>query len=198
MKLAGGLKDIERFKGQFFWKDYPQQARYQSVADHTWRMALLLMLVEKDLSQPIDMAKAMKMAIVHDLAEVIAGDLSPLGTDGTGKDSHIYNAKAAEAKFENELAAAKKMFGTLPQQLGEVMLGIWLEYEKQEAFEAKVVKAVDKIEGKLQAAEYAGGKMVDAHLDFSLKYGLVSYEADPALKSLGLAVNEELKKDQGK
>ena len=99
LKTIGGLKDLERFRGQFFWKDYPQQKRYESVADHTWRMAMLLIVSEKYLSDPLDISKALKMALIHDLPEIIAGDLSPLGSDGTGHDSHLYNKELAAKKY---------------------------------------------------------------------------------------------------
>lgn len=195
LKIIGGLKDLERFRGQFFWKDYEQRARYESVADHTWRMAILLMLVEKHLSQPIDISKSLKMVLVHDIAEVIAGDLSPLGSDGTGNDSHLHNKEAAKSKHENELAAAKEIFSKLPTEQGKELFDLWLECEKQESFETKVVKALDKIEGKLQAAEYLKGLMYEKHLDFCLKYGTEKYDVDPAIKELDLAVNAEISKN---
>lgn len=134
------------------------------------------------------------MLIVHDLAEVVTGDLSPLGTDGTGQDSHLYNKEKAKEKFDGENAAAKKIFGVLPPELAKELYGVWMEYEKQECYEAKIVKAVDKLEGKLQAAEYAKGNMVATHLDFSLKYGMEAIEVDPALAELGEAVCGEMGK----
>lgn len=74
------LKKIERFRGQYFWKDYPQLARYESVADHSWRLALLVAVFADKLSQPFNLEKGLKMALIHDLPELIAGDVSPLGT----------------------------------------------------------------------------------------------------------------------
>lgn len=66
------LKLIERYKGQFYWKDYPRLERYESVADHSWRLALLVLLVSDRLSKKINLEKALKMAIIHDIAEIIA------------------------------------------------------------------------------------------------------------------------------
>lgn len=195
LKVIGALKDLERFRGQFFWREYPQRDRYESVADHTWRMAMMLILVEKHLSQPIDLGKTLKMLLIHDLPEIIAGDLSPLGSDGTGQDSHLYNKEKAEEKYQNEKKAAESIFGKLPKEQAEEFLKLWFEYEEQNNYESRVVKAIDKIEGKLQAAEYLGGHMFPAHLDFSLKYGVSTFDVDPTLKELGMAINEELKKD---
>lgn len=148
-----GLKNLERWRGQYFWKDYPQRDRYESVADHSWRMAMMLAVIAEHLAQPIDLAKAMKMALIHDLPEIIVGDPSPLGSDGTGKDSHAYDTVKAEEKFQKEREAAEQIFGELPEAQGRELLGLWLEFEAQESYEAKIVVAVDKLEAKLQASE---------------------------------------------
>jgi putative hydrolase of HD superfamily len=195
LKTIEGLKTLERFRGQFFWRDYPGQPRYESVADHTWRMAMLLIVAEKYLSQPIDLSKTLKMTLIHDLPEIITGDLSPLGPDGTGNQSHLYNKELANKKHENEDKAAKEIFGKLPKEQGDELYSLWMEYEKQENYESKIVKAIDKIEGKLQAAEYSKGVMFKDHLDFSIKYGISTWEVDPFLKELGMLTNEELQKD---
>jgi putative hydrolases of HD superfamily len=83
--LLEGLKKIERFKGQFYWRDYPELKRYESVADHSWRLAMLVILLEKQFSQNINLEKAIKIALIHDIPEILSGDASPLGEDGTGK-----------------------------------------------------------------------------------------------------------------
>ena len=193
LHLIEGLKNLERWRGQVFWRHYPQRERYESVADHSWRMALMLTLVAENLAKPIDLAKAMKMALIHDLPEIIAGDQSPLGSDGTGKDSHAYNKSAAERKFQMEKEAAEKIFAELPKQQGDELLELWLEFESQKSFEAKVVMAVDKLEGKLQAAEYLQGAMFKEHLDFNLTYRVEMYKVDPVLKELGDLILNEFK-----
>lgn len=71
-KYLEGFKKMERFKGATFWKEYPFPARYESNADHTWRMAMMLVLLERHLAYPIDFKKAMKMLLVHDSAGIYA------------------------------------------------------------------------------------------------------------------------------
>ncbi len=186
-----GFKKIERFVGQHFWKDYPHPLRYESDADHTWRMAMMLVVIEKRLSRPIDFAKAMKMLLIHDVPEIIAGDASPLGTDGTGKDSHAYNTDMAEAKFEREKEAAEEIFGKLPKEEAEALYALWLEYEDQASYEAKVIKALDRFEGKLQTLEYTNGVIFKEHLAFAETYGTDTFNIDPALKELEAVLLEE-------
>ncbi len=189
-KFIGQLKEIERFKDQYFWKDYPHKKERESVADHTWRMAMMLVVLEPHLSRPLNLGNALKMCLVHDLPEIIAGDASPLGSDGTGKDGHHYNEAVAAKRYEEEKAAAKKIFSQLPDT-GEELYKLWIEFEEQKTFEAQVVKAMDKLEGKLQAAEYLGGVMFKEHLPFNLAYGIKYFEVDPAVKELSELVLKE-------
>lgn len=195
IKMMQGVKEVERFTGQFFWKEYPRKKEYESVADHTWRMAMILVIIEPYLSKPIDFARTMKMALIHDIPEIIAGDASPLGSDGTGNDSHLYNEKAAEEKYKKEDAAAKEIFSKLSKDQGQELYDLWLEHEKQETFEAKIVKALDKLEGKLQAAEYTKDGIFEKHLEFSLKYGEGFFDIDPVFKKLNAMVRDEFTKD---
>ena len=190
-----GFKKIERFVGQFFWKDYPQQKRYDSDADHTWRMAMMLLSLEDEFTQPFDFKKAMKMVLLHDIPEIIAGDASPLGTDGTGNDSHAYSKEASEAKFKSENSAAQEIFAKLPGKKAKEFYDLWLEFEKQECYEAKIVKAIDKLEGKLQAYEYRKGEMFKEHFDFTVAYGIETYQVDPALEEFGDILLKKFAKD---
>lgn len=113
----------------------------ESIADHMYRMAILAMTVA---GTQYDNNKLVKMAIVHDLAEAIVGDITPV--DGVSD----------EDKYERESAAIKKiqtMLGTetvVAQEVAE----LWAQYEEGKTDEAKLCKDFDKIEMILQAFEY--------------------------------------------
>jgi putative hydrolase of HD superfamily len=187
------LKKLERFKGQYYWRDYPEQSRYESVADHTWRMAILVLLFEDRLSQPFQTEKALKMALIHDLPEIIAGDASPLGEDGTGKDTYAFRSDLKEAKFLAEKAAAEELFGKLPDPQQSELLDLWHEYERQDCFEAKVVKAFDKLECMLQIIEYQQGHMFPKHLDFVIDYPITHVKIDPAIEQFYQLLADKLR-----
>jgi len=191
--LMDELKRLERYKGQYYWRDYPQPARYESVADHSWRLALLVMLLERKLSRRMDLNKALKMALIHDIPEVIAGDESPLGEDGTGKSTHAFNKEAKEARHESEKRAAKRVFDMLPKEEGKELLGLWLEYERQECFEARVVKALDRIEAFLHVLKERNGKMFPKHIEFSTNYSLQLADVDPEIQKFGEQIAREMK-----
>lgn len=192
--LAGKLKEIERFKGQFYWRDYPKPTRYESPADHSWRLALLVILFADQLSQKLDLEKALKMAVVHDLHEVVCGDASPVGEDGDGNKTYAFNKKIAKQKSAREIKGAKKIFAKLPRKQAADLYKIWLEYEQAKSFEAKVVKSLDKIEASIQVLQYRQGHMFPEHLEFTAKYGTKGSEVDPAIHEFGQFIVQELRK----
>ncbi|MBI4032644.1 HD domain-containing protein [Candidatus Berkelbacteria bacterium] len=179
-----GMKQIERFKGQAFWKEYPQPRRWDSVAEHCWRLSVLVLIVARRVQQPFNLERALGMALTHDIPEIITGDASPLGSDGTGRDSHAYDPEIKATKDEAERRAAHELFGLLPLLERDQLLTLHQEYESQETFESRVVKALDKIEATLQCLEYRGGHMYRGHLEFASTYGVRGASVDPAVQAL--------------
>ena len=107
----------------------------ESVAAHSWGVAWLVINLCPD---HVDTERALKLALVHDLPEVIAGDVTP--HDGISKtDKHAL-----------EMEAAKQLFTRRPD-----LFGIWQEYETAETAEAKFVKECDALDMALQAVRYA-------------------------------------------
>ena len=133
MHTCGNLKKETR-KG---WLRYniPEP---ESVADHSWRMAVICMAL--DSTNELDINKMIKMALIHDLAEALTGDITP--GDGIPR----------EKKLEMEREAVEKIL-TGVDDSGELR-GLWEEYNTGESREARAVVAVDKLEMALQAVEY--------------------------------------------
>lgn len=113
----------------------------ESIADHMYRMAVMALLA-KDLPG-IDREKCVKMAIVHDIAEAIAGDITP--SDGVSKEEK--RRREQEAMDQLSLALGG---GVAAEEMRE----LWEEYEANSSAEAKLVKDFDKVEMILQASEY--------------------------------------------
>lgn len=187
------LKQLERFKGQYYWKDYPKLPRYESVADHTWRLGMLIIILADQLSAKIDVEKALKMVLIHDLPEIYAGDGSPLGDDGTGLNSYAFNQAEAEQRHQQEKNAAALVFEKLPPELAKNFFDLWLEYDLQENFEAKVVRSLDKLEALMQVSEYRQGNLFAEHLAFNIKYASEGLDIDPAIWQFGNFIIEEMK-----
>ncbi|OVA06447.1 HD/PDEase domain [Macleaya cordata] len=122
----------------------------ESIADHMYRMALMA-LIAGDLPG-VNRERCIKIAIVHDIAEAIVGDITP--SDGIPK---------AE-KSRREQAALNEMCDVLGGGLrAEEIQELWAEYENNSSIEANLVKDFDKVEMILQALEYEmeHGKVLD-------------------------------------
>lgn len=189
------LKKLERFKWQPFWRDYPELPRYESVADHSWRLGMLVLMFSDKLSQKLDLEKALKLVLIHDLPEIITGDGSPIGEDGTGQTSYAFNAEKASEKHEQEKKAAKQLFSGLPDDMAQDFYELWLEYDLQSSYEAKVVKSLDKLEALLQVIQYRDGQYFQKHLEFNETYAMKWSDIDPALTEFGKILIQEMKKN---
>ena len=125
----------------------------ESVAAHSWGVAWLVTV----LCPPgLDVGRATQMAILHDLAEVRVGDITP--SDNVSK----------EEKYKLENSAMVDILQKIPR--GESLLALWLEYEQQETQESIFVKSCDKLDMALQAQYYMleQGKDLNEFLDSAL------------------------------
>lgn len=122
----------------------------ESIADHMYRMGLMA-LIASDIPG-LDRDKCIKIAIVHDIAEAIVGDITP--SDGISKAEKSQREREALDHMCKLLGG-----GSRAQEIGE----LWLEYEGNSSPEAKIVKDLDKVEMILQALEYENeqGKDLD-------------------------------------
>ncbi|WP_142309204.1 HD domain-containing protein [Bacillus pseudomycoides] len=119
--------------------------RQESVAEHTWRMSLMAVLVQPYLDKEVNMEKLLKMVIIHDLVEAEAGDIPAFDT--------MNSEQLQLQKQENEQKAILNIKHTLEGPLGDELYNLWIEFEAKETYEAKVANALDKLEVKIQHNE---------------------------------------------
>ena len=110
----------------------------ESVADHSYMTAVMCMLLADDT---VDKDKAVKMALVHDMAESVVGDLTPDDID-------------RESKHEKEKNAMIEIVALLPGLQGKDIMDLWLEFEQGSTNEAIFVKEIDLLDLVMQALEY--------------------------------------------
>lgn len=118
--------------------------RQESVAEHSWRMGLMVMTFYPHLSQKVNLGKCLKMAILHDLAEAEVGDIPVFETQ---------TLEAKKNKFIAEKMAMEKICALIDAPLGQEFFTLWEEYENKDSYEAKFINALDKIEVFLQHVE---------------------------------------------
>ena len=144
LSICGKLKQTKRTG----WTKYEEiTSQVESVADHSFRIALMAFVFglqqEEDKEEKVlDVQKLVTMALVHDIAESIVGDITP----------HCGISK--EEKNTLEVEAMRELKETLGDVAGETIETLWLEYENGSSREARVVKELDKLEMLLQASEY--------------------------------------------
>ena len=134
-KTAANLKKIPR-QG---WIDKLSLNNPESVADHSYSMAVMSMVIS-DLGK-YDSEKILKMALLHDLSESDIGDYTP---------EQI--SKEKKSKLEND--AFNEIIKKLPDSIQSHYLKIWQEYQENNSPESKIVHQIDRLEMVLQAKLY--------------------------------------------
>ncbi|MCJ1398790.1 hypothetical protein MMC11_001991 [Xylographa trunciseda] len=112
-------------------------------------MSIMTMLAPTSLSSRLDIPRCTKMALIHDMAESLVGDITPV--DGVSKDEK--NRRETESMDYLTTHLLGKV-GRGGKEAGVEMRNIWQEYEDNKTLEAKFVHDVDKLELVLQMVEY--------------------------------------------
>lgn len=135
----------------------------ESVADHSFRVALMAWLLAGD---GLDRDRVLKLALLHDLAEAATGDLTPYAPDEVPRTDdaarrafleqrHLPQPERAAAKRRAEDDAFAAMTKDLPGRLRDELAALWAELSARETPEARFVKQIDRLETYLQSREYA-------------------------------------------
>ena len=112
--------------------------RCESVAEHSFGVSIIAMIIADNIFPELDLIKVLQMALIHDFGEVYTGDIIP-------EDKVSF-----EKKHKLERESVERIFESLPN--GEKYLHIWDEYENGKTPEAQFVRQIDKLEMALQAS----------------------------------------------
>ena len=143
--------------------------RRESAAEHSWRLALLALLLDRDLGA-VDRLKGLKLCLVHDLGEAISGDTPAV------------DQRPDDGRATRERADMATLCAPLPADLSADLLALWDEYAAAATPEAKIAKGLDKIETVLQHAIGANDPGFD--YAFNLGYGRERTAALPLLRQI--------------
>jgi len=162
------LRDAERLK-TVARSGWTSEGERESVAEHTWRLCLMAMLLYGGRPE-IDLARLLRMCLVHDLGEALSGDVP------------APEQQAGAPKAGQERADLLRLSAPLPDRLRDDIVALWDEYEAAESREARLAKGLDKLETILQHTQ--GRNPADFDYEFNLGYGRRYTEADPLLAAL--------------
>lgn len=124
--------------------------RKENDAEHSWHLALMCFLLAEYANDPIDVAKTMKMVLLHDVIEIDAGD------------TYAYDTAGNATKQDRELQAASRIFPLLPADQAQECRSLWDEFEERKTPEAKFARMLDNVQ-PLLLNHASGGKSWREH-----------------------------------
>ncbi|KAK5991344.1 5'-deoxynucleotidase hdd1 [Cladobotryum mycophilum] len=140
--MLGRLKTTKREGWRRFGID-----RGESISDHMYRMSLISMFAPSTLAKQLDLPKCMKMCLIHDMAELLVGDITPV--DGVPKPE-----KSRRETETMDFLTKNLLRGVAGGETGGEIRAIWQEYEDSKTLDSHYVHDIDKIELLLQMVEY--------------------------------------------
>jgi putative hydrolase of HD superfamily len=117
--------------------------RKENSAEHSWHVILLALTLAEHSNEPIDLLRVVRMLAIHDIVEIDAGDT-------------FHYHKTTDTSVA-EHAAARRIFGLLPEDQQDSYLALWREFEDRQTPEAKFAAAVDRIWPVFQNIAHHGG-----------------------------------------
>ena len=108
-------------------------SRHENSAEHSWHLALAAMTLAEHAAAAVDVARATRMVIVHDLVEIDAGD------------TFAYDASGNVGRVDRELLAATRLFGMLPDEQGAELRALWEEFEEGRTPTSRFAIALDRL-----------------------------------------------------
>jgi 5'-deoxynucleotidase YfbR-like HD superfamily hydrolase len=124
------LTELEKLKLVYRRSYVSDRSRHENSAEHSWHLALALLTVARESNVDIDVPKALKMSLVHDLGEIDAGDVSIFDPSRASKSAHEQSCISRLAQYDVTFARE--------------VAALWEEYEAQRTIEARWVGVLDR------------------------------------------------------
>lgn len=128
------ILEVDKEKNIFRQSHLSGYIRHENDAEHAWHIALMVYLLKEYANDEFDLAKAMIMALIHDIVEIDAGD------------TYAYDMQALKTQKEREERAANRIFGLLPDDQKELLIALFNEFEKGETPEARFARTMDNLQ----------------------------------------------------
>ncbi len=133
-KLIAFSAEIDKMKSVYRRTLVIDKSRTETDAEHSWHLAMMVVLFKDYAKDDVNIDRCVKMALVHDLVEIYAGD------------TFAYDTQGYEDKYERESAAAQKLFSQLPDNQGEEYKALWEEFDREETPDAMYTCALDRFQ----------------------------------------------------
>jgi len=140
------LTAIDQLKNVLRQSPVSGLSRKENSAEHSWHVSMYATVLASSVRPEADLARVLKMLLIHDIVEIEAGD-TPLHGDQS----------ARTGQTDRELVAAKHLFGIPPTPQGEEFLDLWQEFEGGRSVGAQLAKALDRLQPVIQNLNNEGG-----------------------------------------
>lgn len=158
-KLIKFLKEVEKLKFIERKVYLSDQKSNENDAEHSWHVAMFVMIFEKEFPD-LNVKKMLKMALIHDLVEIYAGD------------TFTFDKEGRKTKKERECKAAKKLFGMLPPDLKKEFFSLMEEFEERKTREAVFTQSFDKLLPIVQNILSKGKAWKEYHVTEKMAYDI--------------------------
>jgi len=135
---------------------WTSNGRQESVADHSWRLAVMAMLCADEYPE-LDTNKLIKMCLIHDFGEAITGDIPAF--------------QKTEQHENDEFIAVKNLISELPEQVSRELQNLYDELNEMKTPEAKLCKSLDNIEALISHNEADISTWLPLEYELNLTYG---------------------------
>jgi putative hydrolase of HD superfamily len=155
--------------------------RQESAAEHSWRLSFMVVLFGSHLDQPINIEKALKMAIVHDIVVAEAGYLPDFDVS--------VSQKMRQSEEQRAISNVKTL---LNNTVGQEIYDIWQELQSRKTYESKVIHALDKLEAIIQHNEADISTWADWNIQHNHKAAADECRFDSYLSELSRLLQDQV------
>ncbi|MDG2028880.1 MAG: HD domain-containing protein [Acidimicrobiales bacterium] len=128
------IYELDKLKTELRQTLLVDESRRENSAEHSWHLAMIAMVMAPHAKEPIDLERAIRILLIHDIVEIDAGDVD------------IYDYEARKSKEAEEIAAADRIFALLPEPEASELRALWDEYEARETPEARFAYSCDRLQ----------------------------------------------------
>ncbi|GAA6187131.1 HD domain-containing protein [Litorivita sp. NS0012-18] len=148
------LNEVDKLKSVMRATTLCDGTRRENSGEHSWHIALYAMTLAEHAGPDVDIARVIKMLLLHDIVEIDSGDNPIYGT-----------VNQAQVEAEEE-AAALRIFGLLPSEQAREFIGLWREFEAAKSADAIFAKSLDRFQPPNQNLASGGGSWAEYNVQF--------------------------------
>lgn len=132
-KQLNFLREIDQLKSVIRQSPLLDKSRKENSAEHSWHLAMYALILNEYADGAVNISRVIQMLLLHDIVEIDVGDYP------------IHNVSSGN-QYEEESAAALRLFGLLPHSQSNALLKLWQEFEMAETVDGKFAKALDRFQ----------------------------------------------------